>query len=215
MNILVISASPRGEGSETFKLAEALVKDLPAKVKTEIIHLSKCRIDFCRACERCHKKVMECPIKDDAPDIVEKMLKADGIVLVSPNYINQVTASMKALFDRSTHFIHCKRLLGNYVAGLVSSGSGNDSAVLDFMKYYANICGAQYVGGVSCRAPVTDDKKKDAAELGRVLFEAIEKKTEFADQMAFIETGRQYFRKLVEMRKDQWSGEYEYWKNIG
>jgi len=67
--------------------------------------------------------------------ILEKMLDAEGIILASPNYINQVTASMKALFDRSSHFIHCKRLLDKYVAGVVSSGSGQDTASLAIISY--------------------------------------------------------------------------------
>ena len=51
---------------------------------------------------------------------------------------NQITASLKALFDRSSHFIHCKRLLGKYVAGVVASGSGQDKDVLNYIRYYAH-----------------------------------------------------------------------------
>ena len=102
---------------------------------------------------------MSCPINDDVGMILEKMLKADGIIFASPNYINQITASLKALWDRAGHFIHCRRLLGKYVVGVVSSGSGEDKAVLDYIQYYANICGALYSGGTSSRVPIDKEKK--------------------------------------------------------
>lgn len=70
------------------------------------------------------KGFLWCPIKGDAPKVINKMLEADGIIFATPNYINHITASMEALFERASHFIHCKRLLGKYVAAAVSSGSG-------------------------------------------------------------------------------------------
>ena len=50
--------------------------------------------------------------------ILEKMLKAEGIIFASPNYINQITASMKALWDRASHFIHCRRFQDKYVSAI-------------------------------------------------------------------------------------------------
>ncbi|MBM3254360.1 MAG: flavodoxin family protein [Candidatus Omnitrophica bacterium] len=160
MRILLISSSPRKEKSQTFLLANQVIKACNGLVDFEVIHLADFNIEFCRHCEKCHRNILLCPIKDDVNDILRNMLEADGIILASPNYINQVTGSMKTLFDRSTHFIHCKRLLGKYIAGVVSSGSGNDKDVLDYIKYYGNTCGAQYSGGVSTRAPINEEKKK-------------------------------------------------------
>lgn len=72
--------------------------------------------------------------------------------------------SMKALFDRSCHFIHCKRLTGKYIAGIVSSGSGKDNPVINYMKHYALTCGAQFAGGISSKVlidKITEGKSKD------------------------------------------------------
>jgi multimeric flavodoxin WrbA len=135
MKILLISSSPHKEKSQTYLLAQEVLKGCPNSVNLKIIHLSDWKIEFCRHCEEYHKKIMHCLIKDDVQMILKKMLEADGVILASPNYINQVTASMKALFDRASHFIHCKRLLGKYVSGVVSSGSGQDKNVLDYIKY--------------------------------------------------------------------------------
>ncbi|MDP3804197.1 MAG: flavodoxin family protein, partial [Candidatus Omnitrophota bacterium] len=130
-------------------------------------------------------------------------------------YINQVTASMKALFDRSSHFIHCKRLLGKYIAGAVSSGSGQDKDVLGYIKYYAHICGAQYSGGISSHAPVSDERLREAHRLGERLASDIKEKRRFPGQIKVIEKGKETFRKIMEMRKGEWTEEYRYWQRKG
>lgn len=211
MKILLISASPRKDKSQTLSLAKEVLKG-GNQENFEIIHLCDCEIKFCKHCERCHKKIMDCPLGDDVISIMKKMLEADGIILASPNYINCVTASMKALFDRSSHFIHCKRLLGKYVVGVVSSGSGNDKPVIDYMKHYAFTCGAQFVGGISSKVPVDEEKKEMAFVLGRKLRDAILNKKIYRQQMKIIEQGKQHFKQIIIARKTDWQDEYEYWK---
>ena len=66
---------------------------------------------LCKHCEQYHENILQCPLPDDVLVILVRMLETDGIILASPNYINQVTSSMKAIFDRSSHFIPCKRLM--------------------------------------------------------------------------------------------------------
>jgi len=216
MKIILISSSPRKQRSNTFILACEVLKGASDKsLKSEIIHLCDYKINFCRHCEQCHRKIMDCPIKDDVAAINKKILDADGIIFASPNYINQVNAPMKALFDRASHFIHCKRLLNKYALAVVSSGGGWDKSVLDYIKYYANICGAKYSGGVSSRVPVTKDKLKEAYVLGKKLAEDINKKTKYSDQQKFIEAGIRYFGKIIEERKKDWKEEYLYWKDKG
>lgn len=215
MKILLISASPRKEKSQTLVLAKRVLDGCGEDITSEIIHLCEHRIEFCRHCEYCHKKILFCPLKDDAGEILKKMLEADGIILATPNYINQVTGAMKTLFDRSSHFIHCLRLMGKYVAGVVSSGSGNDKDVLSYLKYYANTCGAYYAGGVSSRVPVNEEALSKAFKLGRRLRSAIEEKREFKSQKETIERRKEHFRKLVQARKDEWTDEYRYWIEKG
>jgi len=216
MKILLISSSPHKGKSRTFALAKEVLRGLSdKKVHTEVIHLCDLKIDYCRHCEECHKKIMRCPIKDDVHEILNKMLQADGIILASPNYINQVTASMKALFDRSAHFIHCKRLLGKYILGVVSSGSGYDKAVLDYLAYYAHACGAQYSGGVSSAVPVSKEKMAEAFTLGNKFISDIVKKIKYPEQTNFIERGREHFKKIILLRKKDWPEEYKYWQEKG
>ncbi|MCX7704697.1 MAG: flavodoxin family protein [bacterium] len=211
MKIVLISASPRKNNSQTFALAQEVIKGCNPE-QLETIHLCDYKIEFCRHCERCHRKIMDCPIKDDVLKIMKKMLAADGIILASPNYIDCVTASMKALFDRSTHFIHCKRLLGKYIAGVVSSGAGYDEPVVNYIKHYALTCGAQFAGSISSRAPVDEKTKEKARVFGEKLHSIIKNKKTFKNQLKIIEQGKAEFKDLIILRKDSWRGEYEYWK---
>jgi multimeric flavodoxin WrbA len=215
MRILLISSSPRKEKSQTFFLAKEVLKEFSGVVKTEVIHLCDFKIEFCRHCESCHRKIMRCPINDDVGMILEKMLGAEGIIFASPNYINQITASMKTLWDRAAHFIHCRRLLGKYVVGVVSSGSGQDKAVLDYIQFYANTCGALYAGGVSSRAPINKEKREEAFDLGSKLMLDIQEKRIFSDQLKSIEEFKEHFKNVMQVRKDDWVEEYQYWLNKG
>ena len=216
MKVLLISSSPHKEKSKTFSLAKDVLIGLSHEgAVIETIHLCDYKVFFCKHCEQCHKNMMHCSLSDDVHVILIKMLKADGIILASPNYINQVTASMKALFDRSTHFIHCKRLLGKYIAGVVSSGSGQDKEVLDYIGYYGHTCGAQYSGGVSCAAQSIAGKKEEAIKLGMKLAMDIREQKSYPEQLEIIEKGKQHFRRIIEVRKKEWAEEYGYWTRMG
>ena len=216
MKLLLISSSPHGEKSSTFILAKEILRGCSQEAgNLEIIHLCDLNICFCRHCESCHKKILHCSVADSVPAILNKMLEADGIIFASPNYINQVNASLKALFDRSAHFIHCKRLLGKYIVAAVSSGSGYDESVLDYIKYYGHACGAQYSGGVSSRVPVSKEKMEEAYRLGLRLASEIKEKKAYPEQITLIEKGKQHFGEVIKKRKNEWIEEYHYWQEKG
>ena len=216
MKLLGISASPRKNRSNTLLLLkEALSAAEKEGGKAEVVHLCDLKIEFCRDCESCHKKVMACPIKDDTHLLLNKMLESDGIIFASPVYIDHITGSLKTLFDRSSHFIHCQRLLGKYIGAVATAGGGPQEMVLDYIHHFSSVCGAQYVGGVSTAVPVTEEIKKRAGKLGGSLAEAIRDKTEFPHEMEEILSRRNYFRRIIEGHKKEWSGEYQYWLERG
>jgi len=149
------------------------------------------------------------------PAILNKMLEVDGIILALPNYINQVAASMKSLFERSANFIHCKRLLGKYIVAAVSSGSGQDEDVLGYIQYYSHTCGAQYSGGISSCVPLSKEKMEEAYSLGVKFASDIKEGKVYPEQIAQIEKGKSYFREIIKKRKNDWTQEYRYWQDRG
>lgn len=103
MKILAINGSAR-KGGNTFKALSLVLKELDSiENNIEIIELSDKHIAPCRACFACSKsKDKNCVFKnDDFFDIFEKMKAADVIILGSPTYSANVSASMQALLERS------------------------------------------------------------------------------------------------------------------
>lgn len=215
MKIVAICGSPRGKKSQTKALAERVLE--AARIKgadTETVDLGKARIGFCQACEACHQGP-DCVLNDDGKAILQKLLDADGIILASPIYLNQVTAQLKALMDRTSHFVHCLRLMGKYMAAVTTSGGGGGADVQAYLKHYAFIVGAQFVGGVDAAAPLKEPDFSAAAELGGALVSAIQKQTAYPEQLRIIEEQKRRFGRLITFHKDHWPFEHTYWQDQG
>ncbi|MDD5678535.1 MAG: flavodoxin family protein [Kiritimatiellae bacterium] len=213
MKILCICGSPRGKNSQTKALAGKVLKAAQAQgAGVEMVDLSEARIKFCRACEACHQKP-GCVLRDDTNTILAKVLKADGLVLASPVYLNQITAKLKAVLDRSSHFVHCMCLVGKYLAVVTTNGGGGGTQVQAYLKHYGITVGAQCVGGVDAKGPLKPADVAAAAALGKELVAAIRGKKQYPDQIESLEMQKQYFRKLITLRKDDWPYEYQFWKD--
>ncbi len=99
-NILIISSS-LSNTKNTLKLCEQFKKGAEdAQNSVELIELKGKKLNYCLGCNTCQKNGGTCVYKDDAPEIIAKMIKADIIVLTSPIYFYSVTGQMKTLIDR-------------------------------------------------------------------------------------------------------------------
>ena len=97
--VLIIGGSPR-RGGNSEALCEQFAKGAAESGnQVEYISLSGKKIGFCTACYSCENG--ECPQKDDAPEIIAKMMDAQVIVLATPVYFYTMSAQLKALIDRS------------------------------------------------------------------------------------------------------------------
>ena len=98
--VLIISTSLR-KNSNSGKLAEAFADGArEAGHDAEIVTLIGKSIAFCKGCLACQKNG-ECVIRDDASDIVKKMLKADVLVFATPIYYYEMSGQMKTMLDRA------------------------------------------------------------------------------------------------------------------
>jgi multimeric flavodoxin WrbA len=103
MKVIAFNGSPRKDGNTTI-LVNHVFRELEKEgVETELVQLSGKKIHGCIACYKCFEnKDQRCAVKDDvANECIEKMIKAEGIILGSPVYFTDVTAEMKALMDRA------------------------------------------------------------------------------------------------------------------
>jgi len=98
MNILAICGSPR-KGNTEFMLNTVL--DEITDHKKDLILLREKNIQNCTGCDLCYNEKKPCYIDDDMREIIPKLLKADLIILGSPNYFSNVSGLMKTFMDRT------------------------------------------------------------------------------------------------------------------
>ena len=102
MKVLAINSSARKDGNTAILLNTVLEELKKEGIATELVQLAGKPIPGCLACYKCFKtKDGRCAQdKDILNDLMEKMRKADGILLGSPTYFSDVTASMRSLIER-------------------------------------------------------------------------------------------------------------------
>jgi multimeric flavodoxin WrbA len=219
MKILGINSSPRGTQSHTLKLIEAVFDGSHQRgAETEVVDICKLDIQYCRACGACYAKGT-CIQKDDFPDLFNKMLCADGIVIGSPVYLNNISAQLKAVFDRMSDAVHCQMLSGKYGCAVSTTSSSGVTDVLSYINYILNRLGVLTVGEVGVamfsHRGALDSGLSDAASLGQTLAEAIATQRLYPEQERALAESRERFKMVVQINKDIWPHEYEWWAEKG
>lgn len=98
--VLMLSSSPRQGGNSDVLCDEFMKGALESGNEVEKIFLKDKRINYCTGCSVCSMYGKPCPQKDDAAEVVEKMIAADVIVMATPVYFYTMCAQMKTLIDR-------------------------------------------------------------------------------------------------------------------
>lgn len=101
--VVAINASPRVNWN-TAQLVEAAAKGAQeAGATAEIIHLYKLApFRGCISCFRCKlpETFGKCVLKDGLTEVLDKIRKADALILGSPNYLGNLSAGFRALYER-------------------------------------------------------------------------------------------------------------------
>ena len=99
-NVLILSASFR-KGGNSDTLCDQFAKGAEeAGNHVEKIFINSKKINFCRGCGDCDT-THKCTQKDDMEEILNKMVKADVIVMATPVYFYTMNGQMKTLIDRT------------------------------------------------------------------------------------------------------------------
>ncbi len=216
MKIVGINASPRGSKSQTLRLVETVLDGAKsAGCEVELVDLCKLNIEYCNACGVCHKRG-KCCKKDDFQSLYRKIISADGLVIGSPNYFRSVTAQLKTLIDRMAYAVHCQLLTGKYTVNVATSGGvHNDREVTRYLNRLMLTFGTYVTGGtgtsVHLGSGAMEAAEQKAFRLGKKLAGDIKAKRVYIAQERIHEENRRYFRKLVEMNKDEWIHEHDFW----
>lgn len=103
MYVLAVNGSPRKGGNTEILLKTALKPLEAAGWETDFVQIGGREMRGCMACGKCSEmQNMQCVNdKDNFNSIMERMARADALILGSPTYFTDVTSEMKALLDRS------------------------------------------------------------------------------------------------------------------
>jgi multimeric flavodoxin WrbA len=218
MKVISIIGSPKGMTGYTGSVVGSIMEGArSAGAETEIFSLSEFSVHPCRGCLTC-SKTGRCVIDDDYSSIKNAMIEADGIILATPNYVHSVSAQMKALLDRSYSLIHCQMMRGKYGAIAVTTGGSEFEMVKQYLYHVMTILGCWRVGCICAAKPQLDDEDeraqvmKSASDLGVRMVKAISGRETFPDQEKKRQEYFEQIKWLVQLQKEVWPFEYEYWQ---
>ena len=135
-NVLIISTSLRG-GSNSELLAKECAKGAEeAGNRVELLSLKGKKIQYCIGCLSCIK-TGKCVQKDDAPEIMEKLRRADVLIFATPIYYYEMCGQMKTLLDRMNP-LYSSDYAFREVYMIATAADGGDST---FEKAYNGLQG--------------------------------------------------------------------------
>ena len=137
MRILILLSSQRKQGN-TDNVVDILRENLKkvashnkTTLEIEKIYLGDREIAPCRGCRICLESGEKfCPLKDDLLEVKEKMKSADGIIVGSPVYVDDINGIMKNWIDRLAHVCHRPEFDGKSAYLVVTVGSSRTSHAL-------------------------------------------------------------------------------------
>jgi multimeric flavodoxin WrbA len=103
MKVVAFNGSARKDGNTAILINYVFEELKKEGIDTELVQFAGKRLRGCTACKKCFEtKDRRCVIKTDIMnECLEKMVKADGIILGSPIYFADITPEIKALVDRA------------------------------------------------------------------------------------------------------------------
>jgi multimeric flavodoxin WrbA len=154
MKIIAIIGSNRKRGNTAravhMILEEIMSTALPGeRVEAEVLFLGDFNIHLCRGCRACFDRGETfCPLKDDIPALFDRLRAADGLIIASPVYVDDVSGLMKMWIDRLAFLCHRPALARQSVLLAATSGGSPCNHTLRTLSAALLTWGASIAGQV-------------------------------------------------------------------
>ena len=123
--VVAVIGSPRRRGN-TATLVDAALEELERSgCQCTRIVLADKRIEFCSGHVFCGERA--CPHDDDMAGILEQVYAADGLLLATPIYYENVSGQMKTFMDRNATRYYGDEHLTPKVVGLIAVAGESDA----------------------------------------------------------------------------------------
>lgn len=136
--VVAVIGSPRRRGN-TVALVDAVLEELErCGCRCTRIMLADLRIDACDGHENCGERA-ECPHDDDMPGVLDEVYAAEGLILATPVYYENVSGQMKTFIDRNATRYYHDQWLAPKVVGLiaVAAETGLDDTLAAMRRFVA------------------------------------------------------------------------------
>ena len=137
------------------------------QIKLHIIALYSQSIQPCLGCERCILHGV-CALHDDTESVMRQLQEADGIILASPVYLQQVSGQLKTFFDRTCMWYHRPALTGKPILSVATTKGSGLKKTLSYLESVAVQWGAIPAGTVG-RSIFTQEKPITEKEVSRFI----------------------------------------------
>jgi 2-amino-4-deoxychorismate dehydrogenase len=118
--IVAINGSER-DGNTADVLRHAAKIAASRGVGFEAIDLRNIRMLRCGPCGDCNHRLIRCEQTDDIPEVVDKLIAADGIIYASPVHGFGAASLMQTFIERAgVGYLRFDRPLSNKVAGVIA-----------------------------------------------------------------------------------------------
>jgi len=113
--VVLISGSPKAEGNTAQLIKECARVIQEQGVETEAVSFADMKIESCTACGKC-SELGRCSLEDGLNEIIDKIRKAQGLIVGSPVYFGTARGDVMAALQRIGYV---SRKGGDYLAGKV------------------------------------------------------------------------------------------------
>ena len=176
-HVVAVIGSPRRQGNAA-ALVDAALEELKRHgCRCTAITLADLRIDACDGHSNCGE-LARCPHDDDMAGLLETVYAADGLILASPVYYENVSSQMKAFMDRTATRYYHELWLTPMVVGLVAvaAETGLDDTLSAMRRFMALSSGEELptlsLGGCADKpgeAAADAPLMAEARDLGRAM----------------------------------------------
>ncbi len=158
MKILALMSSYRTHGNTAaiVEMVAAHLQSLAARhgepLEYEMLPLGHADLQPCHGCRVCFDRgEAECPLHDDLVGIKARMQAADGLLVASPIYVNDVNGIAKNWIDRLAHVCHRPEFATQCAYVVTTVGGGPTSHALRTLRMALMTWGYCVVGQAGFR----------------------------------------------------------------
>lgn len=178
------------------------------QIELRIIELYKENIQLCLGCEQCILRG-SCVLPDDTASIMQQLCEADGIILASPVYLQQISGQMKTFIDRTCVWYHRPVLTGKPVLAVATTKGSGLRKTLSYLESMAVQWGAIPAGKIG-RSIFTQDQPVSEKEVKKLirLLQSPQEHAPTLSQLINFEVQKAMALSLTQLDREYWDARH-------